>query len=109
MQHFLKAAARAAGTQVVATELFLQLLFPVDDLPAALHMGFGREASATFAGPFKSDRIRRSSLDAWLHLLVAQRIPSRDRPCPGLGRVDAMAGGSLALSTWPVFGLSARR
>ena len=65
MQHFLKAAARTAGAQVIATELFLQFLLAVHDLPAALHLNLRREASATFAGPLKTDRSCRSSPYAW--------------------------------------------
>jgi len=38
MQHFLKAAARTAGTQVIATELLLQFLLAVHDLPTTLHL-----------------------------------------------------------------------
>jgi hypothetical protein len=41
MQHFLKALSRAAGAEIVATELLGQLLVAVDDAVAAAHARFG--------------------------------------------------------------------
>ena len=52
MQHFLKAASRAAGAQVVPAQLFAEFLIPVNDAQATFHIRFGREPLATLAGDF---------------------------------------------------------
>jgi hypothetical protein len=60
MQHFLKAAARAAGAGIVAAELLVQLFVAVDDALAALDMGLGGEPTAAFAAALKRSAARRS-------------------------------------------------
>ena len=52
-QQFLKPAPRAAGAEVVASELFGEFFLTVDDAEAFLDAGFGWETSATFAGDFE--------------------------------------------------------
>jgi len=46
MQHFLKAATGAAGTQILAAELLFQQLVAVDHASTSLDPGFGRETPA---------------------------------------------------------------
>src|SRR5262245_56794818 len=86
MQQFLKPPGRAAGTGVVAPELLLELLVPVDDLAAALDAALGRIALAALARPLKSGRAGRSDRGyAW------DTVRSRGcRGYPTTGR-DAMA------------------
>ena len=60
MQHFLKAAARAADAGIVAAELFNELFVTVHDAVAALDSGFGRIALAALARARKSWAARRS-------------------------------------------------
>jgi hypothetical protein len=43
-----------ARTRIVAAEFLVQVFVAVDDAIAALDVGLGREAAATFAGGFKS-------------------------------------------------------
>ena len=51
MQHFLKAASRAARTEVITTELFYKLFVPVDDPVTALNLRFGGESAAALTAP----------------------------------------------------------
>ena len=51
MQHFLKAASRAARTEVITTELFYKLFVPVDDPVTALNLRFGGESPAALTAP----------------------------------------------------------
>ncbi len=66
----MKAAARAAGAQVVAAEFLGQFFVAVDDAPAALDLGLGGEAPAALTGHLerrRGGRDRRGT--AWRHLL----------------------------------------
>jgi hypothetical protein len=53
MQQILKAPARAAGTQVVASELFDQHLVCADDSKTTLDFGFGGISFAAFTAPLE--------------------------------------------------------
>jgi hypothetical protein len=61
MQHALKPAAGAAGTEVVPSELLDELLLSAPDgTLAALHVGFGGESSAALASALERTRSGRS-------------------------------------------------
>ena len=49
----LELAGGAAGTRIVAPELFEQLFVSVHHSHAAFHLCLGRESFATFAGDFE--------------------------------------------------------
>jgi hypothetical protein len=49
MQHFLKPAARTAGTQVIAPQLFNEIFVTVDYPVPSFDLGFGRISLAAFA------------------------------------------------------------
>ena len=53
-QRRLKAAAGAAGAQVVAAEFFDEFFFAVDHARAALHFGLGRIALAALTAALES-------------------------------------------------------
>ena len=66
MQHCLKAAARAAGAQVVAAERLLQELVAVDHAPAALDVAFGGEAAAALTGALeRGEGLRETVAGLW--------------------------------------------
>ena len=54
MQHFLKAASRAAWAEIVPAQLFAEFLVPMNDAHATFHLRFGWETLATFAGDFEA-------------------------------------------------------
>src|SRR5262249_38179647 len=58
-QHFLKAASRSAGTEIVAAELLEQLLVAVHDAKAAPDPGFGGESPLALTGGRESRGGRR--------------------------------------------------
>jgi hypothetical protein len=54
MQQVLKPAVRATRARIIAAELLLKLLVAVHDAISLLHVGFRREAFATFTGNLES-------------------------------------------------------
>jgi hypothetical protein len=64
MQHFLKAFVRTAGARIVAPKLFDEFFVAMNDPDATLHVGFGREASATLTRALES-RVDLSRRYAW--------------------------------------------
>src|SRR6266446_2618531 len=102
MQQFLKTARRAAWAWIVAAELLLELVVPVDDLAPALDVRLGGEAPAALARSLKSARARRS-------LLARAWSTSTGRTRPSL----AESSGSCREKPWstpanPHFGGAAR-
>ena len=75
----LEPAARPARAQVVAAELFGQLLFAVDDPMAPLDVGLGREPAAAFA--HRLEKNGRLSASCWS---MIHRLPLRMRNTPRL-------------------------
>ncbi len=59
MQHFLKAATRSAGAEVIAPQLLGQFLIAMDDAVAVLDVRLGGESPASFARRLKSGDSRR--------------------------------------------------
>ena len=53
-----EASARAAGAQVVSTELFFQQLIAVHDSHPALHLSLGGESTTTLAHRLKKMAVR---------------------------------------------------
>jgi hypothetical protein len=58
MQHFLKAAAIAAGAEVVAAQFFNKIFFAVDGAVAALDVGFRGVSFAALTAALESRGIR---------------------------------------------------
>jgi hypothetical protein len=73
MQHFLKAAPGAAGTEVVTTELLYKLLVPVDDPMTAFDLCFGGESLTALTAP----RERRSDWRVRLGISLAKLLVRR--------------------------------
>ena len=94
MQHCLKAAARAAGAQVVATELLLQELVAVDHAPAALDVALGREAAAALTGALESGKGLRGTVAGLWDTSFDITEPSTHR---GQNGASSLPGGSVCL------------
>jgi len=65
-QHFLKAAARSAGTRIIATKFFDEVFLAVYEAEAALYLGLGGIAFAALTAALESREVLRSGRYAYV-------------------------------------------
>jgi len=77
MQQFLKAAARSARAEVIASQLLDQFLVTVDDAVAALDVRLRGESPASFTRTLKSGGSRRGrfAISRYTLWLNDRRLP----------------------------------